>query len=236
MNINIKEAKNILEYILSKYEKEPNDALLQNEFCKILRYLYHHNNDLRNSSMLWINKIENKSLTHNDILEICNIEGKESNIFYPVDNTKSNNYKYYVNNLGIMLIVKTKENKIYNYKEDYSQNPCWIIPIGTDGCIDNDNINSKEFFNSNGDILPVLVGHLSIYEQIKKTDMYNNKDGYEAHHITCIFGNDARDNRINNIISLPKELHVHAALTNAEINEAEKLYEKYKKELITNKL
>ena len=61
------------------------------------------------------------------------------------------------------------------------------------------------------------------------------KANYVTHHIVCNFDkenkNDARDNRLYNIINIPEELHVHAELeTDEEKEQAKQIYEQIIKE------
>ena len=95
-----------------------------------------------------------------------------------------------------------------------------------------------EKFNKNSQ-LPFYIGNLSIYKQIIKTELYKHEKNYIAHHIICncpndkTQKNDARDNRTDNIIEIPKHIHqyAHKKLDKNEKKEAENLYNKYKETL-----
>lgn len=216
MYINIKDAKKVLVKLLKKVEKNKTEENIKN-FDLILRYLY-HNQTLQQQSQEWTSGIENKEISE----EIQNME--EFNPFYFAHSSRSKFYKFYVNSLGIVLLVKTETEEDYYYSSGKSDEGK-ILRIGLDGCLDEKAFNNED--------APVYIGHLKIYDLIKESKLFRKpiEDGYELHHIVCNYDknnkNDARDNRQDNMIAIPKDLHRHAELSEEEKEFAEDKYKEY---------
>lgn len=216
-NINIQEAKKVLENLLAKNETE--------NFKLVLRLLY-RNEKLQKQSADWIKTIENKKKLSKNITE-----NDDFNIFYYAHPSRSyKNYKYYINKLGIVMLVKTNDTNDLDYRTQLNKNNSWFLPIDENGCIDGDSFN-KDYKG----VFPMEIGNLSIYNLMQESKWLEMKANYVTHHIVCNFDkenkNDARDNRLYNIINIPKELHVHAELeTNEEKEQAKQIYEQIIKE------
>ena len=216
-NINIQEAKKVLENLLAKNETE--------NFKLVLRLLY-RNEKLQKQSADWIKTIENKKKLSKNITE-----NDDFNIFYYAHPTHSNkNYKYYINKLGIVMLVKTNDTNDLDYRTQLNKNNSWFLPIDENGCIDGDSFN-KDYKG----VFPMEIGNLSIYNLMQESKWLEMKANYVTHHIVCNFDkenkNDARDNRLYNIINIPEELHVHAELeTDEEKEQAKQIYEQIIKE------
>lgn len=214
-NINIQEAKKVLENLLAKNETE--------NFKLVLRLLY-RNEKLQKQSDDWIKSIENKKILSKNITE-----NDDFNIFYFAHQTYSKNYKYYINKLGIVMLVKTNDTNDLDYRTQLNKNNSWFLPIDENGCIDGDSFN-KDYKG----VFPMEIGNLSIYNLMQESKWLEMKANYVTHHIVCNFDkenkNDARDNRLYNIINIPEELHVHAELKIDEEDQAKQIYEQIIKE------
>lgn len=131
------------------------------------------------------------------------------------------------------MLVKTNDTNDLDYRTQLNKNNSWFLPIDENGCIDGDSFN-KDYKG----VFPMEIGNLSIYNLMQESKWLEMKANYVTHHIVCNFDkenkenkNDARDNRLYNIINIPEELHVHAELkTNEEKEQAKQIYEQIIKE------
>ena len=248
--MNKEDAKKVLNRLLYKILEAQDEKVKKDteyEFNLVLKYVY-KNKELKDKTRNWLNQIENKDEAN---LRTIVKENNEFNFYYAWPLKSNYDYGYYINNLGIVLLVKSKDKDVYKYSEDDEKNKkCWFFKINNEGCI------KGELFKQEHPKLPnVKKFEPRIYEFIRdgKFKLYKNEEeklikkleenkwNTETclHHIVEIIendkekenekGNDARDNRMDNIICLPKELHdkfLHhnVSLTKEEEKEAEKIY------------
>ena len=142
--------------------------------------------------------------------------------------------------MGIVILVKTTGQNNYEYAIKDKNNKCWFIEIDDDGNIKGEKFNQKynDFPKLQNDAMYKLIrsGYFNPYEK-EKTELLNIMEkngkhffGIALHHIVNIPGNDARDNRIDNIICLPTFLHCGRHSTNISGQEkkyAQEIYKKY---------
>ena len=244
---NKKEAKMVLNRLLYKIleaQDEKNKKVAKYEFNLVLKYVY-KNPELKKETKDWIRRIENKDEV--DLRKIVK-ETNELDFYYAWSLGSNHDYGYYVNNLGIVLLVKSNDKYVYKYSEEDEKNQkCWFFKINNDGCI-----KGKQFQLEHPTLPGVKKDKPGIYEFIRDGKLYKNEEKKlikkleekkwntetRLHHIVEIIENDAkndakndaRDNRIDNIICLPKELHdafPHHNVSEKEIKEKKEEAEEF---------
>lgn len=235
--INIKEAKVILINLLKTIETARNKEEAKENFKLVLRFLYINPNlNLQNESAKWIKIIEN----YDELTQFVQTENDEQNrkFFYTGYNANyRTQYHYYINKLGIVLLVSgnLKDTfELYDYKKQKENKECWLIPIENGLFLGgNANVEPKEksffYYNSKSDFREGLnIGEYAVFNLLKTSNILQPgfADNYNWHHIVNNKPNDAIDNRIDNIIIIPKDLHTHAELNKSDYEKAQELFYK----------
>lgn len=186
-----------------------NEALLQE-----LTKAYRDDTKLKEESQKWLTIL-------NDVSKLKNIAPK-TGFYYTCHSTKFwAKYHYFINDFGIVLLVKEDRNiimeKDYFYIpdiEDY-KNKWWIIPL------ENGFLSNKKFFEEyNKSDFPnddIIASDLAVYKLMKEAGRVENCDNNtQTHHIIHNVPHDAVDNRYWNLININKDIHIRVHTKNSE--------------------